>query len=399
VSGANGNSGLIVFKQTGTNTLGTLNFSANNTSVDFGTNTSIDTINLSSATHIVNLNTGGASANVGAYDDVSFTLSNSGMIRNRWGQNTLSTAITLAGNGVIANRGTTEAFTFSGNVSSSAISGTQTLGILTDALNGHQGTVTQSSGSVISNGLTGGKVALTVGANSTSGTVTLAGTNTYTGATTVNGGTLVINGNQSAATGDVTVNNPGTRLKGTGTIGGDTTINAGAIHSVGNSVGKQTFHDGTSTNLTYAQGSIFEWELGATLKDSDTVGAARGSDWDAVNVSGTLAKTGDGGIFRVVLNGSTGFGDVFWLQDREWTDIFKTSDTGSLVDFESVFTSFQQYNYSGVDGALADLGDVSTYGSFAISGSSLTWTAVPEPTSALAGLLIVGGLLRRRRHN
>jgi uncharacterized protein (TIGR03382 family) len=37
------------------------------------------------------------------------------------------------------------------------------------------------------------------------------------------------------------------------------------------------------------------------------------------------------------------------------------------------------------------------YGSFSISGSTLTWTAVPEPTSALAGLLITAGLLRRRR--
>ena len=43
------------------------------------------------------------------------------------------------------------------------------------------------------------------------------------------------------------------------------------------------------------------------------------------------------------------------------------------------------------------LQDVSTQGSFAINGSSLTWTAVPEPSSALAGLLVGAGLLRRRR--
>jgi hypothetical protein len=36
-------------------------------------------------------------------------------------------------------------------------------------------------------------------------------------------------------------------------------------------------------------------------------------------------------------------------------------------------------------------------GSFSFTGSTLTWTAVPEPTSALAGLLIAAGLLRRRR--
>jgi uncharacterized protein (TIGR03382 family) len=38
-----------------------------------------------------------------------------------------------------------------------------------------------------------------------------------------------------------------------------------------------------------------------------------------------------------------------------------------------------------------------TQGSFSITGSTLTWTAVPEPTSALAGLLITAGLRRRRR--
>jgi MYXO-CTERM domain-containing protein len=34
---------------------------------------------------------------------------------------------------------------------------------------------------------------------------------------------------------------------------------------------------------------------------------------------------------------------------------------------------------------------------FTLNAGSLTFTAVPEPTSALAGLLVVAGLLRRRR--
>jgi hypothetical protein len=41
--------------------------------------------------------------------------------------------------------------------------------------------------------------------------------------------------------------------------------------------------------------------------------------------------------------------------------------------------------------------DFSSEGYFSISGGTLKWTAVPEPTSALAGLLLGGGLLRRRR--
>ncbi len=65
------------------------------------------------------------------------------------------------------------------------------------------------------------------------GTVTFGGDNTYSGPTNVQGGTLVINGNQSAATGLVTVAGgvAGARLSGIGTIGGSTTI--AGIHAPG----------------------------------------------------------------------------------------------------------------------------------------------------------------------
>jgi fibronectin-binding autotransporter adhesin len=57
------------------------------------------------------------------------------------------------------------------------------------------------------------------------GTQTLTGANTYTGATNVNQGKWFINGNSSAATGNMTVAAAAT-LGGTGTIGGNTTIAA-----------------------------------------------------------------------------------------------------------------------------------------------------------------------------
>ena len=40
---------------------------------------------------------------------------------------------------------------------------------------------------------------------------------------------------------------------------------------------------------------------------------------------------------------------------------------------------------------------VTGQGQFSFTSNTLNWTAVPEPTSALAGLLITAGLLRRRR--
>ena len=103
-----------------------------------------------------------------------------------------------------------------------------------------------STYTVSGTGSIGGATSLT---KSGAGTVTLSNNNSYTGTTTVSSGTLVINGDQSAATGNVSVT--GT-LAGTGTVGGATTINNGGTHApsgVG-TVGTQNF----SSDLTYSAG-------------------------------------------------------------------------------------------------------------------------------------------------
>jgi autotransporter-associated beta strand protein len=203
---------------------------------------------------------------------------------------------------------------------------------------------------------------------------TLTGANTYTGATTVNAGTLVVDGNQTSATGAVTVNNSGTKLAGAGTIGGVTTINAGAKYSAGavGAVGNQTFKE----NLTFASGSIFEWDI---------TSASTGSGFDTV--TGSAGKTfAASGEFRVVTD--LDFSAAFWNTNQNWTTIFNSF--GTTTGWGSL-TSASVYGTGGT------LRDVSTQGSFSINGSTLTWTAVPEPTGALAGLVLGAGLLRRRR--
>ncbi|MGV0960380.1 MAG: autotransporter-associated beta strand repeat-containing protein [Limnohabitans sp.] len=129
------------------------------------------------------------------------------------------------------------------------------------------------------------------------GTQTLSGANTYSGTTTVSGGQLNINGNQSAATGAVTVATGGT-LGGTGTVGGATTVQSGGTLSPGLSPGTLSFGSG----LTLASGSVSNFELAQA-------GTAGGSCNDLVAVTGNLTL---GGTLNVsATTGASGCSSTF----------------------------------------------------------------------------------------
>ena len=305
---------------------------------------------------------------------VDFTNNTSGALVKDWAyDNTTGAAITSGNIVQSAVSGGAQTVTLTSASGESFTLGTQ----LTDSL-GNGGGVTNS---VVKGG---------------AGTAILTGSNTYSGSTAVNAGTLSLAASASTGNGALTVNNAGTRLLGAGTIGGDTTIGSGAIHSAGGAIantdkiGLQTFDQAGAgtTNLTYGSGSIFEWDLNSNKSTSG--GGARGADYDAVDVSGTLTVD-TSAIFRVVL-GSGVTADPFWQQTQEWTDIFggEASLSGGFnnVLLQVVDTDGNAFNQNSLQPG---------YG-FSIDGATLSWSAVPEPANALVGMLLAAGVLRRKRY-
>ena len=234
------------------------------------------------------------------------------------------------------------------------------------------------------------------------GTVTLKGTNTYSGATAIKAGTLLVNGSTAAGS---TVTIGGTSASGTPTLGGTGTINgpvvisattsgivstmAPGVAGVSNGVGTLTL----GSTVNYGTGSIFEWDLqAASTTDPGVVADASTGTYDKVVAGGASnSVTGGSAVFKIVLGGNA-FTDAFWNTNKSWTNIF--TGTGAPTSLAAVFSTF-----SGSDGtsSVSSTGLVTGQGQFGYSGNTLTWTAVPEPTSALAGILLGAGLLRRRR--
>ena len=131
------------------------------------------------------------------------------------------------------------------------------------------------------------------------GSTTLTSNNSYTGATVVSGGTLLIDGDQTAATGATTVQSGGT-LGGTGIIGGNVTVANGGTLSPGNSPGTLTVNG----NLTLSAGAIVDYQLGqagtvgGSLNDLTVVHGNLTLD-GTLNVSTTPGGTFGAGVYRL----------------------------------------------------------------------------------------------------
>ncbi|HET6526816.1 autotransporter outer membrane beta-barrel domain-containing protein [Sphingopyxis sp.] len=204
-------------------------------------------------------------------------------------------AVTVHG-GVFDISGITGSGTTIGDLSGSGggagtiVLGDKTLTFGADNDSYFTGTIAGAGGALVKNG---------------AGAFTLTGANSYTGTTSVNAGTLLVNGDQSAATGLTSVA-AGATLGGSGTIGGDVFVADGGTLAPGNSPGTLTINGG----LTLSGGSTLAYEFGARNAVgnplNDLVDVAGNLTLDGtINVSVAAGGTFDVGLYRVANYGGT----------------------------------------------------------------------------------------------
>ena len=252
-------------------------------------------------------------------------------------------------------------------------------------------------------------IALTVGGNNAStayvgtltgigsliktgtGKLTLSGNNSYEGTTTVADGILAVNGNQSSATGGVSVA-AAAALMGSGTIGGDTTI--AGLHSPGNSPGIQTFIG----DLAYSGGSsTVLWELGANTTSNSPLAYDQivvGGDLDFAGLT-TLSLSFNGA-------GSTvNWSDAFWNESRSWT---LYSVAGMTTNFANLLLAGSPGSWLDTQSTPQSLASARPDATFSIAQDGdnvmVVYAVVPEPATIGAagmGLVIAASLRAWRR--
>ncbi len=251
-------------------------------------------------------------------------------------------------------------------------------------------------------------------------------TNNYTGATTVNNGILEVGGSGAlTGTSGVTVNGGEFRYNSTAGLTRNVTLNGGTFRynsATAYTTGTLDFTSGTlaGTNWngsldnqtiganqtlapgnspgtaatgsqTWAAGGTYQWEINSTL---GTAGADPG--WDLIDGTGTLNITATAGNEFTIDITSLTLGNLAGL----------VSDFNEASSYSWLIAEFATISgFDATDFILDDTNFANTYtGTFGLLFTDgvtdqihLTYTAIPEPATALLGCLGLLLILRRRR--
>ena len=215
-------------------------------------------------------------------------------------------------------------------------------------------------------------------------TYVLSGNNTYNGGTSVSAGTLLVNGqtvgNSGTGTGAVTVT--GGILGGTGRIGGIVTISGGVLSPGDSGPGLLTINN----NLSFANNESSR-SLSVILN-----GATAGTQYDRVNVNGTVNLTG--ATLSFTRGYSPGLNDLLFLIANDGTD--------AVVGNFAGLSQGAQFDLNGVTAFISYQGDVNLNSPLGGNDVVIFFTPVPEPSTilGLTGVtLATAGWVRRRVAN
>ena len=249
-----------------------------------------------------------------------------------------------------------------------------------------------STGNLITGSISNGTTTAVSLTKSGTSTWTLSGDSSYTGPTTVSGGTLLVNGNNSGATGAVTVAAAGI-LGGTGTIGSTVTMQAGSTFTT-------QFSGGTIDPL-----DIFgDLDLSAASNLLSVVGSGIAGPWTILNYSGTLTGTFESSPGYSV-NYGTGSNSSITITAISLPGDFNTNgmvDAGDYVVWRKNSTANAALpNDNGVGNQAARYSLWRTnFGKPPGSGSELAEANVPEPATYLLvsmAMAVLTAATRRRR--